>query len=314
LRLPGGSYAAGPGVYLLTLAPTEEREGQALTNALDDAAVPCNTDALVDAVRFRLLKLDSLVQDEVDAVNQRQPAPADAAARLSLLRNRIAHRCFGTDALANFIANPLGGSVADYGLLAGLAGTALTDCDVPLAIVKLDTAIDFVDMWSVRRRIMQPSAAGSWGMVASDRRLAEGEACFMQFQAQMTELANGAGDIVAREQFDFLPAAGVLPIDGGNARAMARFFDGLSVRGPAYMEGSRLVTLLRMANAYPPIDLTSNELIWAYRIRQNQQGIDFKLMPTPAPCVVFTSGHLPYQADARFGVSHWNYANTPVDR
>lgn len=311
--LTGGSYAAGPGVYLLTLAPAEDREGLALTNALDDASVPCNTDTLVEAVRFRLLPLDTLVQDEVDAVDQRRPAP-DATARLSLLRNRIAHRCFGTDALAAFIADPLGSRAVDHGLL---AGASLSDCEVPLAVVKLDIGVDFVDQWSVRRRITRPGAGGAWGMVTDDRRLAEGEACFMQFQEQLSALLGtqpDAGKIVAAQRFDFLPAAGVLPMDGSDAQAVLRFFDGLTVRGPACIEGARLPALLRESQGYPPIDLASGELIWLYRVRQNQEHIDYKLRPTPRNCLVFASGHLPYQADARVGTARWNYANTPIDR
>lgn len=308
--LTGGSYAAGPGIYLLTLAPVEDREGKALTNALDDADVPCNTDTRVDAVRFRLLPLDNALKDEVDAVNQRSPAP-DAAARISLLRNRIAHRCFGTDALARFIADPLGGTSDDYGLLAGPAGTSLSKCEVPLAIVKLDIGIDFVDMWTVRRRITRPGAAGPWGMACDDRRMAEGEACFMQFQGQV---ADKTVQIAAQQQFDFLPAAGILPMDGGDKEATAQFFASLTVRGPTYIEGARLPALLRMANQYPPIDLSTGELIWLYRVRQNQERIDYQIRPQPAPCLLFVSGHVPYQADARFNLSRWDYANAPIDR
>jgi hypothetical protein len=309
--LGSGTYAAGPGVYLLTLAPAEDHEGRAQVLSLDDALTPCNTDTLVEAVRFRLLALDKLVLDERDAVAQRTPTPA-ASASLNLLRNRIAHRCLGTDAQAGFLANPLGSTAAPYGLLSGIAGQTLSECDVPLAIIKLDTGVDFIDQWSVRRRITRPGAGAAWTMLTDDRRLAEGEAAFMQFQEQLSQQATAA-TLVAREHFDFLPAAGILPLDGGDATALARFFDGLTVRGPAYIEGARLDSLLRASFAYPPIDLRSGELIWLYRVRQNQQSIDQKLSPIPQPCIVFASGHMPYQADARFGVSRWDYANTAID-
>lgn len=314
--LGSGTYAAGPGVYLLTLAPAEDREGRAQVLSLDDSVAPCHTDALVEAVRFRLLELDKLVLDERDAVAQRTPKPSTQAS-LSLLRNRIAHRCLGTDAQAGFLANPLGSTAAPYGLLSGIAGKTLSECDVPLAIIKLDTGVDFIDQWSVRRRITRPGAGGAWSMLTDDRRLAEGEAAFLQFQEQLAQQTGAQGTAtmtVAREQFDFLPAAGILPMDGSDTAALARFFDGLTVRGPAYIEGARLQSLLRASFAYPPIDLASGELIWLYRVRQNQQSIDYKLPPIPQPCLVFASGHMPYQADARFGVSRWDYANTAIDR
>src|ERR1044072_1868912 len=53
--LAGGTYVAGAGVYLLTIAPAEESEGKAPTNGLDPTNVRCNTDATVEAVQFRLI-------------------------------------------------------------------------------------------------------------------------------------------------------------------------------------------------------------------------------------------------------------------
>ncbi|MCA3136077.1 MAG: hypothetical protein ING70_10895 [Rhodocyclaceae bacterium] len=318
-RLTSGTYAAAPGIYLLTLAPAEDREGKALTHALDDAAVPCNTDTLVEAVQFRLLPLGQLLEDERLAIDQR-PSKPDAPAKLSLWRNRIAHRCFGADALRAFITDPLGAGKEPYGLLAGLADKALSDCDVPLAIVKLEVNIDFVDQWSVRRRITQRCAAGAWPMVAGDRRLAEGEAMFLQFQEHLASLLGSSADargISALQRFDYLPPAGFIPMPGnptGDAAAIARFFDGLTVRGPAHMEGANLERLIRDSYAYPPIDLASGELIWLYYVRENRQALDYKLTPAPRACLVFATGHMPYRADARFNLSRWDYANTPIDR
>lgn len=309
-RLPGGTYAVGPGIYLLTLAPIEDRAGRALTNALDDAAVPCNTDTLIDAVRFRLLGLDALLQDEVDAVDQRQPRPS-AAQRLSLLRNRIAHRCLGTDTLARFIADPLAGAPgADYGLLAELRDSALTDCDVPLAIVKLDIGIDFVDMWSVRRRITQPSSGGAWALGVDDRRRAEGEAGFMQFQGQVSNLATARTKVVLQEHFDFLPAVGLVPFDATDSVTLGRLFAGLTVRGPAYIEGAGMGRLLRASHEMPAIDLGSRELIWLYVVRENRPT---QVGPVaPESCIVFASGHLPYAADARFDIARFSKANFSI--
>jgi hypothetical protein len=33
------------------------------------------------------------------------------------------------------------------------------------------------------------------------------------------------------------------------------------------------------------------------------------MAPNAADILLFASGHLPYRGDARFNLSHWNYAN-----
>lgn len=322
---PRGDYAGDPGTYLLTLAPAERSEGRALTHALDDAAVPCNTDVTRDTVCLRLLPLGAQLADERQAVQQRQPA-GDTASRY---RNRVAHRCLGTDALLRFIADPLGGhagSREDYGLLAALrkSGT-LRDYEVPLAVLNMNVGLDWVDPWAVRRRVTRHGSGGRWGALVDDRRQAEGEAAFLQFQQQMLEIAAarnaqpGAGKapLVARQHFDFLPAAGVVELPDSPSAAQAAktgFFEGLTTRGPAFIEGAHVAELLRASFDYPPIDLASGELIWLYEVRQNRERLDYPLTPAPTPCLVFASGHIPYRADARVGVSRWDYANVALDR
>ena len=303
--LKGGTYAARPGIYLLTIAPAEDREGRALTNALDDSSVPCNTDTIVEAVQFRLLALDPFIDD----------ALLQDTARL---RSRLAHGCFGLHKLAAFLRDPFAGDDRHEGLLAQLPVETLTDCDVPLAVVALSDKMDFVDMWSVRRRVTRRSSAGPWSLMVDDERRATGEAAFLQFQEQAEAMAIGAGGLRALDAFDFLPAAGLLrmPADAKALDAAADvFFDGLTTRGPAFIEGARLEPLLRASFAYPPIDLQSGELIWLYWVRENREAIDYGLVePTPRPALVFASGHMPYAADARFDVGKWDYANVALDR
>ena len=328
---PRGDVAADPGTYLLTLAPAARNEGRALTHALDDAAVPCNTDVQRNTVRLRLLPLGAQLADEKQAVQQRQPTNEDPT-HTSRYRNRVAHRCLGTDAVLRFIADPLSGiagSQGDYGLLAALrqSGT-LRDDEVPLAVLNLGIGLDWVDTWAVRRRVTRHGSGGRWGALVDDRRSAEGEAAFLQFQQQMGEIAQanktpvtqtGATPtiMVARQHFDFLPAAGVIELPeprGAAQAATTRFFDGLTTRGPAYIEGAHLAELLRASFDYPPIDLASGELIWLYEVRQNRERLDYRVSPSPTPCLVFVSGHVPYRADARVGLSRWQYANLPLDR
>jgi len=65
------------------LAPAELTEGKAPTNGLDPANVRCNTDATVEAVQFRLIKVNQLRYADLD--------PADPQ-----YRNRLAYRFFAS--------------------------------------------------------------------------------------------------------------------------------------------------------------------------------------------------------------------------
>jgi hypothetical protein len=59
--LQSGSYIAGAGVYLLTLAPAQGTEGRAATHSLERTSSSCNTDTTVTAVQFRLIQLDQQI-------------------------------------------------------------------------------------------------------------------------------------------------------------------------------------------------------------------------------------------------------------
>ena len=119
-----GVYVAGAGVYILTIAPAQASEGRAPTNGLDPANVRCNTDATVEAVQFRLL-----------AINPQRFADLDLSS--PLFRNRLAYRCFGIEAREQGAIDPWRADPSSYGLVDELRATggALTDCDVPLALV-----------------------------------------------------------------------------------------------------------------------------------------------------------------------------------
>src|SRR6266550_1981417 len=58
LPLQTGTYVAGAGVYLLTVAPAVTSEGLAATAGLETGTASCNTDTLVTAVQFRLIQLN----------------------------------------------------------------------------------------------------------------------------------------------------------------------------------------------------------------------------------------------------------------
>lgn len=302
--LQTGTYVAGQGVYLLTIAPAESREGRAPTSGLGNEAAACNTDTIVETVQFRLLQLNSFLnQGELSDEN--------------LLRNRVAYRCFGVTELNAFTSNPFGPPVERYGLLDELRDTLLTDCDVPLALIywTLSGGIEFVDMWAVRRRLTQRALADPWSPLLDDRRASEGEAMFLQFQGQMDDLFSnsvGSPSLVVATNFRYLPPVGVIPEAFGAARngfPYQTFFAGVTYRAPVFIEGARIEPLMRQALRYTPLDLTSGEMLWLYRVRENRQTINRGGANTPQSYLIFASGHLPFWGEARFDVARWDYSN-----
>lgn len=297
--LSTSAYAAGKGVYLLTIAPTETREGTAKASGLGKLNVCCGQKSIVDSVQFRLIRLDVSASDLNDA----------------RLRNRIAHRCFGsgTDTLGKFASNLFGTPTQGYGVIDTLRDGKLTDAEVPLALIHwvAGSGTRFIDAWAVRRRLIRPESTDRWNIAVGDRIAAEREASFRQFQAQVEAWTATTETVRATDYFDYLPSAGVLPLGGMPGQSGfidTAFFAGLRVRKKVlYIEGSRLAALLRLAANFPPIELARRELIWTYVVRENQQAA--VSAPQVKPYLVFVTGYIPNIADPRFDISKWSYAN-----
>lgn len=147
-------------------------------------------------------------------------------------RNELAHRCFGTRKLnANAIA-PMD-VPSRYGLLNELSD--LTECDVPLAVIHFTAkTVRFVDRWAVRRPVMPAQRPNTYptglssdlsaesealSHFASPRRATDGAAMLLQFQDHLSDLATRitGSNVVARDNFSFLPPAGYLPIGKGKS-------------------------------------------------------------------------------------------------
>jgi hypothetical protein len=299
-----GTYVAGAGVYVLTIAPTSTAEGHAQTNGLDPLNVRCNTDTTVDALMFRLQCVPTKILEGLDY---------GAAS----FRNQLAYRGFGAGVHASHFASLLTAAPRSDDLVDALRAISLGDKEVPLALLFLRGAatIGFVDMWAVRRPLAHRETGGLSGLVERSR-LAKGHAMFMQFQTQISELGNPVvipATVTAKSHFRYLPPVGVIPVpeesDETDAQA-TRFFAGMTYRGPAFINAARLESLVRESLCYPPIDTESGEFVWLYRVRENRMGIDAGLTkPAPRSYLVFASGHLPYRADAQFDAAYWNYAN-----
>jgi hypothetical protein len=290
---------ADAGVYLLTIAPARKNEGRAAVSGLDNFVARCNTHHAVEGVQFRLIQLGLNAEELAD----------------TRLRNHLAYRCFGIDVTTTtFPVDPFKSTRRT--LLDDLRPRLLTDCDVPLAIIKWTrtAGIEFVDMWSVRRRVFEPSAAGGWDEVLGEQRRSEGEAMFLQFQEHIVSLAKVADPqtIVAAEHFDYLPPIGVIPHEdrlAGNGFDYEVFFRGLTYREPTYCEGAKVESLFRQCMAYPPTDRRTGEMMWLYWVTQNFIRIEEEPAAPPRAYLIFTNGHVPNQGRAQFDLGHWDYGN-----
>src|SRR5262249_1021071 len=155
----------------------------------------------VDAVQFRLVEL---------------PIASDILNDSNRMRNRIAYACFGVDDIASFARDPLGALSEPHTLLDDVQDKTFADCDVPLAVLYWTATggVQFLDLWSVRRRLTHSRTATRFPAL-SDKRLAASEAMVLQFQEQIAGLRRTLGQassVVASDYFKFLPPVGVLPI------------------------------------------------------------------------------------------------------
>ncbi|MET7636355.1 hypothetical protein [Streptomyces sp. NPDC005078] len=293
------------GVHLLTVAPSATSVGRAPVSGLGNETARCATDTCADGVEFRAHHL-----------NLDPELVADAAH----LRNRLAHLMFGTSdpRRSRLERDPFGSAGGPYGLVDNLRETSLCADEVPLACILWmpGPGIRFVDQWSVRRRVVRRSASAGWSDAVDERRQAEGEATFLQFQDELAELAAGSAGapalIAARDRFRHLPAAGLVPLAGSRTPRgfdALRFFAGMTTRpamdeaDPIFIDGARAHWLLRASYAHPPIDVTGGDAVWVYQVRQNSAE------RTAQSALLFASGFLPYLADGQYDLSRFDFAN-----
>jgi hypothetical protein len=302
-----GSYVAGAGVYLLTIAPAETSEGRAPTNGLDPSNVRCNTDANIEAVQFRLISVGALLLAGLDIGSLQ-------------FRNRLAYRCFGFADRENWYDDPLRADPASYGLIDRLRTEGLNDFDVPLALLYWTAGgLQFVDNWAARRELLAPDALATQVFAQRRRRLVEAHAMCAQFEQHLSDLLAATTDpatVFATQHFRYLPPFGIVPLNRSPLRGFAEnaFFSSIVRRPPPALNqptefiDARLIGALReQALASTPTDLTEQEFIWVYRPWQNAQaladGMDVQ------PLVVFASGQIPTPSVARFDLARFDYSN-----
>jgi hypothetical protein len=292
-----GVYVVGEGVYVLAMCPASAPRGRAPLSGLGNVASSCNVQSIVQGVQFRLI----------------QPAVApELLIDDAHLRNRMARSALGVAERAAASIDPFNLRDPAYGLIDSLrAANALTDCDVPLALIHWTAArgIGFVDLWSVRRRVTQHSADARWLWFSSDRTRSESEALFLQFQDQIDDIAASGEDvntIVATQRFDYLPPMGFLPLQlGSRAGFDPQTFFGSEVisRDVASIDADRLRPLLEESLSHAPIELSQQERVQLYLVFENTQAAASG--GGVIPVIVFARQSLPYRGVARYGFARW---------
>jgi hypothetical protein len=303
--LQPGTYTAGTGVYLLTIAPAESRDGLAPVSGLGGDGPACDVAFSIEGVQFHLLRV---------AVGPSLLSPPER------LRNRLAHAMLGTDdpRRAAFASDPLGAPVGSYGLLDDLrAAGCFDDEHVPLAVLVWTAAagIRFVDLWAARRRIVEPAPDTRFATLAGDRREAEGEAAFLQFQAHVADLMAGqAGRLpaVAADAFEYLPPVGIVPIAGpGSITGFPVGFLGpQGTKELATLDAAQLRPLIQESFGHEPVKVGGKEKLQRYLVWENELAVDAGKAGRRA--LVFARRSLRYRGTARFGRAR--FGRSPFDQ
>ena len=277
-----GVYVAGAGVYLLTVAPAEARQGLAPVTGLGNVEAPCNSKYIVRGVQFRLIQID-LTPEELSEEKR--------------LRNLVAYKCFGIKGIGERYRNPIDQVLEEFGLLGELRlKDRLTNCDVPLAILHwtAEEGIRFVDMWSVRRSIEARAR-----FLCRNRNSIY--SIVRQFQDHLNSFGN-LGEIEVSDYFYHLPPFGQLPIREPQYQSysgieLKKFFGSKYNRLPSIINSWEIMALFRSAIAFLPrhaVDIESVEVFFiAENIKALSEGTEQQLLG------FFTFGEI----DARYCAS-----------
>ena len=281
--LAAGTTASSQGYYVLTIAPASRTQGLAPVSGLGSRLAACNSKYRAEGVKFRFLRLLT-------------------SASGPTVRNTIAYECFGHPNVTDVLTAALGsGAEIKYGLATLLPSGVLTDQDVPLAIVEWQASggLGFIDLWSVRRRITRRTAEGRWDYFVSDRRLAEGEAMFLQFQEHLRALQSPGGSvasIAASDHFRFVPAVGVLPVmEAGSTSGFSavRFFGAHASSNVAMLDADQFRCLLSESFRHEPVRLDGAGKLQLYIISESVRAV--QAGGASQVIMVFASSALPYR-------------------
>ena len=322
-------YPSNTGVYVVLIRPAADLSGSAPMSSIPDdgSIIGCGKSDLVEGVQFRTVKMDlngpafeGLNSDTKTKLLEVSDKTDDAS--VSMFRNIVAHACFGTEEKEKFIVDPfVVTDFSSYGSIKRLSTSnnspnEITECDVPIAVMRwTDKKISYLDNWSVRRCPTKCTTDWSFSFFIEDRVLMERKAIIYQFREHLSTIIAEAASldtIKAVEYFYYLPPIGILPIrtdSSGIGFNYSVFFEGITYREPVYIESAKFGALIRQALMYHPFKVQDKELVWLYSVIENRRAIDSGESISGRDYLIFTSGNVPYIANARYDASRWNYSN-----
>ena len=337
---PPQTQLTNPGIYVLTVLPASGFQGQVPVVQLNSGqvAASCNSAFATAGVQFRLFQVsldtagsplqNSLFQlaNQIQSAFANNATLASQAPALSQLRNGLAYACFGTEQVEQYAVNPLvflsqAAPFSSYGLVdQARAAGLLIDCEVPLALLYWTPAgVQFLDMWSVRRRVTREPETRKLPLLEGDRRVAESEAMLLQFEDHVQSLlagTTGLNAISADAYFLFLPAAGMVEVTGNGIDAvkspapltgfdLGTFFGSHASKDVATTNGNLLRDLFQDALYCEPIQLANAGKIQLYLVWENLLAVNGGSAPL---AVVFADGSLRYRGIARFGTAKFGFS------
>jgi hypothetical protein len=322
---------SGAGLYILVMSPVSTYQDYAPKSGLQKQGVAqnCGRAYSIEGVQFRLVKFDPTMMPNISEQTRSQlsdeylsasnPVDSSDLKRLSMMRNLVAHVCFGTDGIATSAKEPtfINKATTTVGLDALLGmDEGLTSCDTTLALIYWNVeGIQFIDNWAVKRKASHRDVVGYSVPSFTRQSYSRADESRMQFQEQLDYLQDEIGnlsEVQVKEYFRYLPPIGYLPIRVGSVSHgfdEINFFHGLTIRSPVFVEASCLAPIAQLAMTYWPIDLASGEFMWLYHTRENVEEANNNPGSAIQEYLIFASGHSPYFGHARFNLSKWNYSN-----
>lgn len=333
---PPQTQLTNPGIYLLTLLPASGYQGQAPVTQLNSGGVgtSCTSQFSTAGVQFRLAPITLastgtglqptlyVLANQIQTQLNSNVSAASLAPALSQLRNGLAYACFGVEQWEAYPANPfefLSASpslgLIDQARSAGL----LTGCEVALALLYWTPGgLQFIDLWSVRRRLTAGAITDQWPLLVGDRRRSDAEAMFLQFEDQVQSILAGGtnlASVTADSYFMYLPPAGILPVTSDGISAVTgtpatpafdlpAFFGAHASKDVATTDGDLLRAIFSTALDYEPIQLAETGEIQLYLVWENLQAVNGG--STGQLALLFASPAMRYQGIARFGSAQWN--------
>lgn len=297
--LQPGTYIAGAGAYVLTVAPARRGVGRAPVSGLQNAQAQCNVAYSVEGLQFQLLRV---------------ALPAAVLSDPRKIRNRVAHLMVGSSSVDRVaaMADPLSPSPTRYGMLDELvAQGCLTEDQVPLAFLLWtgEDGVLFVDPWCVRRPL-RPPAVDRFAAVTGDRVRTDAQAVFDAFQDHVADLMASAGTRArlgqekAADRFDLLPPVALVPImdeEGDDGYDPDLFLEAQGSSELATLDADDLRALVQESLDHTPYAVGGSTRVQRYLIWENEVARSAGL--SAQRVMVLAREGIGYRGAARYGTA-----------